>query len=704
MLQENPTIFYEIERLAETIKKEADGFKLITFDLFDTLLIRRIAEPDQIKEPVAKYIAKHASILGIKCSWQDVLKKRWEVENKHRQKNATIFPDAEAIYPQFMKEALQEILGENFSDDFFEKVANFEMQLESDVLVPREALIDVLTHLKKLNKTIWIMTDIYLPSNYIVRLLNKKCIMHMIDGVVSSADECKAKASGAGFISLKNKLQIDPAFWLHVGDNIYSDGKRPAEFGIRSFVLQDKKEFARKKIYSLYLTKAHKNHFWRGRMWQQLSAPLEAENTEKDALYIEGYNFFGPLAVAFVKYIAEKAKELQLKRIYFFSREGRIFLDIWQKAVPYFFQEGSEPKTSYLYVSRMALAPATCAQNGISHANAPLAFLPAKNRDLRDLCRVFGLKIEPLIPIFKKHNLDIDTPLNPIYKGWSEAGWHNFDELLKDDDFKEAVKLQTSEYGRLFEKYLEQEGFFEFGEVGVVDIGWLGTIQRFLYDAIAHRADCPKIYGFLFAATRGIPYPSSSKNTIQGFIYDKLNYDLKASFIENALNIFEEAYRAPDSCTISYATENGKVLPVKMADNFSSRKREILQDTYFASLRKGIYDFADRAIPALKILEYSSLDVLPWLKHILFLKMAFPSYEEVKLLKWQHHLDEYEGKTHKPPFYIRIRLTTLWDMPVWFLRWMPCSRMFFFVWKLFLMPIARYCFGKLAGLKRKVFK
>ncbi|MGI6087694.1 MAG: HAD family hydrolase [Kiritimatiellia bacterium] len=674
-----PEFFTDPDRLVSAALKAVTDCNLATFDLFDTLLVRRIADPDWIKDGVARYIAARAAECGIDCSWQTALRKRADAERRQRVENGRRHPDYEAVYPEFMAAALKEIFGAASPPDLLADVTDFELRLESAVLAPRTALVGLLRQLRMRGLRIWVMTDIYLPSSHIRVLLERAGIMPHLDGLMSSADTCHAKASGAAFEDLRTHLQADPSRWLHIGDNPFSDGHRPAAMGIRAMVLQDTGEAHRKHVFNTYAATSVKRPFWRGRLWQQMAMPLEGENRSDSPLYQDGYNFFGPLATAFVKHVAEQAQARGLRRIYFFSREGHMFLRIWEKAAKFWFPTENAPDVRYLCVSRLALAPATCARKGLTPVNAPMALLPPRNRDLRDICRVFGLDPNPLTTVFRKHNLESDTPLNPTYDGWTNAGWDNFERLLHDEEFQEAVRRQTAERGRLLERYLEQEGFFEYPEVAVVDIGWLGTIQRFLFDAIAHRPDCPRLHGFLLAATHGIPYPTTPLNDIEGFIFDCRQHNGAGGFITNSLNIFEEACREPAPGITGYEETDGHITPVRMDANHPARRGELEQDAYYAPLQAGMLDFAARAAPALAITGHNANDLLPWLKHVLTIRMAFPRAAEVQRLRWRHHLDEYDGH-HKPPWRIRLRLTGLWDLPPGILRWLPGIRSAFFLW------------------------
>jgi hypothetical protein len=544
------------------------------------------------------------------------------------------------------------------------------------------------------------MSDIYLPASHLRRLIAAAGLGDCLTGVVSSADACQAKASGAGFQRLREQQKLDPARWAHIGDNPISDGTRPAALGILAFVLRDAAEGYRKALYRRYERAAAARPFWKGRLVQQSMLPLEQENIEREPLSGFGFNFFGPLVGGFVQHLAERSRVLGLKRLYFFSREGLTFLKAWERSAPWLFPAGGAPETRYLHVSRVALAGATCARRGLTHADAPLALLPATNRDIRDVFRVFGLQLEGLRPFLARQELAEDAPLNPIYAGWTRENWHRFDLLLQDAAFQEAVKEQTREQGRLVERYLEQDGFFELPEVGVVDVGWLGTIQRFLYEAIEHRADKPRVHGLVFGATRGIPYPTSEGNAIEGFIYDRDRSAVTGNVVTYALNVFEEAFRAPHAGVKGYIERNGRVEPEFPPETDPERAGEREQDAHYAPLQRAIPEAVERYAAAVALLGFSAAEIKPWLIHLLTMRLAFPRAEELRLLQWKHHADQYSGR-HTPPLRIKLYLLRLWDLPPWMLR-IPGLRLGFYAWTTLGLPGLRYALHLWHGLRRRL--
>lgn len=671
-------IFYSLDALLREGRKRAAGVDAVSFDLFDTLLIRRIHDPDLVKLPVARYIASLAQAAGRNWSWPRVQKLRDEVEKQHRARTAEQFVDHEACYPRFMRETLQVIFGEQPVDRLLQQVTDYELAMELTMLVPRASFVEWLRELKAAGKRIFIVSDIYLPAAHLERLARGTGLMEYAEAVHSSADSFLAKASGKGYALLQERYGLEATRWLHVGDNPISDGLRPLEFGLQVLVLHDGREKWRKAIVRRQYNYGLGRPFWRGRGLQQLMMPLEAENIPRPALYVEGYNFLAPLLGAFVQHIAERCRELGITKVFFLSREGWTFKKVWDQVVPTLFPDGRLPATEYLYVSRMALAGASCAYQGLTRTNADIAFLPPGNSDFLDVCRIFGLDAGLLQMHLQRHHLTPATILSPLHEGFIPENRLRFNEMLEDEGFQAGIREQVRPANDALQLYLADLGFYGQQDVALVDIGWLGTIQRFFYEAIAHREDKPRCHGFLFGATRGIPYPTRPGNSVEGVIYDRDRFELAPSTILYARDVFEEACRAPHPTLSGYRlTETGYELVFRQADD-QTGLAEQEQGRYFQALQEGILDGAKRYGAASALLGYSLNDYKPWFNHLLTSKLAFPRAGEVQVLRHRHHLDDFHGRKKALPKYARPGLA-LWDKSKLALLCSPLLRTRFFL-------------------------
>lgn len=671
--------FYSLKELVDEGRKISLDFDTVSFDLFDTLLIRRIHDPDLVKPPVARYISSLARLNSIVVSAPTVQKIRDRVEQSQRQETGQSFDDFEACYPVFMERVLKEIFGSLYEVQLLNKVTSYELEMESRMLVPRRILLEWLEELHRQKKRLLIISDIYLPSEHLRVLVERAGLLHLVEDVISSADTFLAKASGRAFPLVQERFGLDKKSWLHVGDNPISDGLRPAEFGIASLLIKDGEEKFRKAIIKRYFNYGKGRPFYRGRAVQQLMLPLENEDVDRTELYIEGYNFIGPMIGAFVQHIAEQCRKLGLTKVYFFSREGHTFKRVWEIITPILFPDADLPEVEYLYVSRMALAGASCGHEGLTETSANIALLPPGNKDFHDIARIFQLDLDSLSPHFEKHRLTAESVLSPLHDGYEQKFRVRFTELLEDPQFQEEIKKQVQPSHEALHNYLDDVGLFEHEQVAVVDIGWLGTIQRFLYNGVKHLPHCPRIHGYVFGATRGIRFENDLKSSLEGVIYDRNRFDIGASCLLYARDLFEEACRAPHPTLERYErTADGYELKFRSKDDETGRA-EMEQDAFYSPLQQGIFDAAEKFAGASSLLGYSLEDYRPWFNYQLTAKLAFPKTSEVRAVRHRHHLDDFHGAA-KPKRKNMKGSKLLWDYGTNKLRFLPFLRMRHF-WK-----------------------
>ena len=489
---------------------------------------------------------------------------------------------------------------------------------------------------------------------------------------MSSADRFQAKASGAGYRHLIEQHGFDPKRWLHIGDNPISDGFRAHEAGIQALVIQSPSEHRRKSIAARYYHFSVNRSFWKGRAIQQLMAPIQGENTAHSTMYREGYQFFGPLLCSFVHKVAQRCLDQGISKVFFLSREGWMFKQIWEKITPSLFPATPLPEIEYLYVSRLALASATCAHQGLTKENARIVFLPPGNKNFLDVARIFSLDATPFETHLERFSLTPTTTLSPLHDGFDPAHFWSFNEMLKDDQFQAEIKRQTRPSSDALMAYLDDMDFFSHQDVALVDIGWLGTIQRFFQDAIGHRDIRPHCHGLLFGATRGVPFPTQKDSHIEGIMYDRGAFNFAASTILYARDLFEEACRAPHPTLNGYGlNEDGsyKLIFRQMDDHIG--QSEQIQDQHYAQLQQGVLDSADRYGPAAAMVSLHCDDLTPWTNYLLVSKLAFARAKEIKAIRYKHHLDDFHG-ANKPKRLGRPKLLhNPWEVRGWRF-WLAC--------------------------------
>jgi hypothetical protein len=322
----------------------------------------------------------------------------------------------------------------------------------------------------------------------------------------------------------------------------------------------------------------------------------------------------------------------------------------------------------------MALAPASCAFAGLDREHADIVFLPAGNRDFRDICRVFGLQAEPFLPYLAQHQLTVETVLSPAHEGFLPENRIRLNELLEEEEgFQAEVRRQTLAANTALQLYLEEQGFFAQPEVALVDIGWLGTIQRFLHRSVAHRPDAPRCHGLLFGASRGVAYPETPRNQVKGVLYDRDRFDLAASAMLANLDLFEEICRAPHPTLNAYRLADnaaGYELVFRREDD-AAAQAEQAHSEHFRPLQEGILAGAKQYGTANALLGFTFAELKSWLNYLLLTRLAFPKASEIEEIRHQQHLDDFHGKHQSK---MRPDPQRLWERSSFALRWRPFLR------------------------------
>ncbi|MDF3128824.1 HAD family hydrolase [Kiritimatiellaeota bacterium B1221] len=674
-------VFYSLPSLIETIEQLPPEKSVISFDVFDTLLVRRIHEPDLLKQSVSRYLLALAAKRDLHFRADGLLAKRNEIEARQRQRHGKLHPDFEAYYPELIRKWVAYYFPEADVPEVTEQVMAYELELESKVLVPRKGWKDLLQKLQAQGRTLIALSDMYLPGEMIRVLLDRAGLLEYFNEVHSSADSMRAKASGEGFHRLIELQGISPKEWVHVGDNAFSDALVPDSLGITAFSLRDVSERKRKSVLQRYHLSASQKPFWYGRYIQQMAMPLEEELDDpqfEDALYREGYGVFGPLLAGFMAGLLERCREQKLEVVYFLSREGKVFQQIWDRMIPILAEGGFVPEVRYLHVSRKALGAACCGIRGLTRELVETILLPMENRDFRDVCHVTGLDVEACLPFLQAHGMAADTPLSGHHEGFHPRNWESLMNLLEDQGFQKEVRRQKQDDAEGLIAYLESISFFTNPHVGMVDVGWLGSIQKLFFDCIRDRNPHPVLHGQLLCASYRVPFHTRVDNRLEGWIYQHRKGEIYAGAMMMYQELFEELCRPGEPGLQGYSKATGGYLKFRDRSD-EAFQLEMKQTEAFASLQQGVFDVSERMALALIMGGESPRRMRPWLSQMLAVKLAFPRTAEVLNLRHRHHVNDLSNQNAAPVSLKSRCLGRLWDNPPARLRWVPLLRHWYFL-------------------------
>lgn len=272
------------------LKKLIDEVSVVSFDIFDTLLLRTYAKPVDLFYHLEKLYKVDNFALN-----------RIEAEKKARLNKEEVTIDE--IYSEIPQYSFM-----------LEK----EIELEAKNLHQNKEMFDIYQYALKEGKKVIITSDMYLPFNVIEDVLIKNGYSDFYKLYLSNVYN-KTKFSGKLFDLILEELNIKQKDILHIGDNYNIDYLSAKNKGMNAFYY--------KSVISRYLKK-HNNlvEFYNKNKSYELSIlmMLSAENEifSKDYWYNIGFTYGGIIALGYIDFIKAKLKENDIEDLIFVARDG----------------------------------------------------------------------------------------------------------------------------------------------------------------------------------------------------------------------------------------------------------------------------------------------------------------------------------------------------------------------------------------------
>ena len=200
----------------DDLKKIIDDNDIISFDIFDTLLLRNVMKPSDIFTIIENKVVDKYDI-------KDFKKNRMFAEEKSRKEVNNYETTLKEIYENI------DILDEKILED----IKQIELETEKEFLTANPFMQEVYNYCCKKNKKVICITDMYLPKYFIEKVLDINGYKNI--KIYLSCDHKKTKSSGKLYEEVFQKEKFNKAKWLHIGDNIYSDFDSAKNFGINAY-------------------------------------------------------------------------------------------------------------------------------------------------------------------------------------------------------------------------------------------------------------------------------------------------------------------------------------------------------------------------------------------------------------------------------------------------------------------------------------
>jgi HAD superfamily hydrolase (TIGR01549 family) len=206
----------------EKIKRKVEEYEYVSFDIFDTLIKRKVKEPSDIFFIVEQEYNKKSDD---------------KIENfKHDRIKAYEKARANGTFEEVTLEEIYNNL-DKYSDKQREELMKLEKKIESDMCIQNENIFSIYQQCIEHKKKIFITSDMYLPVE------NIKCILRdagytTYEKLYLSSEERKTKKSGKLFEKLLNDNDISKKSIIHIGDSPLNDFISPKKLGIAAILIK----------------------------------------------------------------------------------------------------------------------------------------------------------------------------------------------------------------------------------------------------------------------------------------------------------------------------------------------------------------------------------------------------------------------------------------------------------------------------------
>ncbi len=621
------------EARIKNIKKEIDSCKVVSFDVFDTLVERPFSDPADM------FLGMKGMVEGISgISWDDFLAARKNSRNLALSRKLN---DGEEISLQKRYIAVCDELG--ISSDHVDMLVAGEFELDKELCQIKHQGKQILDYAKSKNKKIILVSDIYYSADQVKEIL-KACGLGSGYKIYSSLDCGVLKHTGKLYKHVSNELKCKPAQIVHIGDNYKSDVTRASEAGWKAqFVPTSRKLCA---AVSDYL-----NSFssWEDKYSASVVSSLGAFRVAREQAAgtksysagspeVLGYAYLGASMVGFARQILDHASSLGVEKIFFLARDGDIVkrcYDIFASGLP------GAPKSEYLYASRRAVNVA-CMTSVEDICNAlQVNFTPCPINEI--LLHRFGVKGDSIATgVYERFGYEGSGCL---------ADWKKDSErligLFSSPEMSGLI-LENAKDERdvLLQKYAEH-GLVAGGDnYAFVDIGHSGSLQQ----SIIKLCGLTNTTGFYFSTNSDVDERINNGHKAVSYYADRIVFGESDHPYIKFILMFELMFQNQDGSFIRYDSQG--------VPEFLDVEGEKARVDFIGKVHSGIVSFAADVKSTIDImgcdLVYNSSEaVSPYLS---FLRDPWPS--DASLLVGVGFENKYSGRATRwiiPPAGSRER-------------------------------------------------
>jgi HAD superfamily hydrolase (TIGR01549 family) len=486
-----------MNKIIKEIKQDVSNFDIAFFDIFDTIVTRKVA-PEYVKKIWASFLTK---TLKINLNPNDLYAKRNEIEATLCKICGDNGFDLEFKYKDMVKELHQYLIELNLIEknynEFFKICSELEIEIESNVQEVDQKIFDLIKFLKEKNKKVICISDMYLSKDMLMTIFENKGISKYIDDIYVSEQYSIAKRSGRLFKYVLDKNKIDPKKCIMIGDNKYSDYEIPKSLGINAFLLPRDDQ---RQIYEKFSSEINEAN-----IYNKINEIIKAENK---LLFVDTiYSLYNFIEKLYFKLLEDNAKD-----VIFFSREGEYLKKLFDEYQKTIFSR--KIKSHYILVSRRSTYLPSL--NKLKDEKFTTLFKQYNSISLVEFLKSLNFNTQEIEEL--KNSLNIKTNFSKRINNFKISSV--LKKLKNNKQFIMLYEEKRKTQNQMFKKYIKTLNLVDSKNIHVVDVGWKGSIQNNIQNIMKET----KIKGYYLGIS---VYDTSNLENKEGLLFHNYPYYTK---------------------------------------------------------------------------------------------------------------------------------------------------------------------------------
>lgn len=314
---------HEYRCLPDSIGYMLKDVSVVSFDIFDTLLMRPFMSPPDL----FSYMEQKYGLYGFRL-------KREQAEREARK----LYPNGEVTLDEIYASAEESI----------RPYKDLELETELELIMPHPNGKKYYEQARAAGRKVVCTSDTYFSGETIRKMLDK-CGFGDFDAYFLSCERRDNKG-GDIFNIVIEEMGCDPKDILHIGDNPMADYTCPINHGLRALGIWRAVDlFIQMPTNDKFLRFNTKNNLLSTTIYiAQIARYRMAVDKSVSAMFDIGYCLAGPIVCSYLGYIRDQVRYHGIDRLFFASRDGCVLNGLFNR----FFAAGTGARGEYVYLSR----------------------------------------------------------------------------------------------------------------------------------------------------------------------------------------------------------------------------------------------------------------------------------------------------------------------------------------------------------------